>query len=416
MTYTLLPELTRGYLLTFATVILIMYIYDLIRLIDLHTKKILLIASLPMFLITFVLYQGMIMYQQEFRISFDIPVKILVPALIALFGHSVFLQGYIKKWQNENISAMSVKEAFDKLPEGLTYYLPDGLAIMINNRMQEISRNLFGKGINDVTEFWDLLNRNQSERRITDENQLIVTGKNGNVYSFKKDHLQIDDADVFELTAVDISKEYELTRELESRQNQEQILNKRLRALMDTIEYVTMNRELLQLKSALHDNIGQSILIAKRYLHAPGSVDRKRMLEFWQDNIRHLINDEPEVWELPYYVIEKEADRLGIRLNIIGKLPDEADLIPIMDAAISVHVGNVMKHADGSEVTIAVKEEPSCYRISLTNDGALPDGEVVEKGGLQNLRHEIEGIGGKMEIVSRPAFDLKITLPKANAQ
>ena len=96
---------------------------------------------------------------------------------------------------------------------------------------------------------------------------------------------------------------------------------------METIEYVSMNRELLKLKTALHDNIGQSILIAKRYLYSPDSVDKKRMLEFWQDNARHLVNDEPEEWELPYYVISKEADRLGIRLKILGELPKEQELI-----------------------------------------------------------------------------------------
>ena len=80
-----------------------------------------------------------------------------------------------------------------------------------------------------------------------------------------------------------------------------------------------------KLKTSLHDNIGQNILIAKRYLYAPDSVDKKRMLEFWKDNVRHLVNDEPEEWELPYYVISKEADLLGIRLNIIGELPRERD-------------------------------------------------------------------------------------------
>ena len=152
------------------------------------------------------------------------------------------------------------------------------------------------------------------------------------------------------------------------------------------------------LKTALHDNIGQSILIAKRYLYAPDSVDKKRMLEFWQDNVRHLIYDEPEERELPYYVISKEADLMGIRLNIIGELPKEGELIPIVDAAVSAQISNTLKHTNGSEITIAVSETGDEYILSLKNDGEAPGGRIEPKGGLENLRRKVEGAGGRRAI------------------
>ena len=74
--------------------------------------------------------------------------------------------------------------------------------------------------------------------------------------------------------------EYELSRKLAAGQEKARGLNIRLKALMGTLEYVTMNRELLQLKTSLHDNIGQCILIAKRYMYSPESVDKQRMLDF----------------------------------------------------------------------------------------------------------------------------------------
>jgi signal transduction histidine kinase len=135
------------------------------------------------------------------------------------------------------------------------------------------------------------------------------------------------------------------------------------------------------------------------------------MLDFWRDNIHHLTNDEPEEWELPYYVISKEADRLGISLNIIGELPSESRLIPVVDAAISVHIGNTLKHADGTEATVAVKKKAEGYVISFTNNGRQPEEEIKEKGGLKNLRSQVEGVGGKMEIISAPEFEMRITLP-----
>ncbi|MBQ8006804.1 MAG: hypothetical protein IJ245_04145 [Lachnospiraceae bacterium] len=175
-----------------------------------------------------------------------------------------------------------------------------------------------------------------------------------------------------------------------------------------------MNKELLKIKTVLHDNIGQSILIAKRYLVSdePGSVDDSEMISFWKENIKHLLTDEPEEWELPYYVISKEADRLGVHLDIAGDLPDAQTLIPVVDAAISVSVGNALKHAGGKKVAIFVLEKDGLYIIKFTNDGRAPIGPVVEKGGLANLRREVESVGGTMEVTHQPEFLMTITLPK----
>ena len=218
--------------------------------------------------------------------------------------------------------------------------------------------------------------------------------------------------DVYELIASDISREYELTRELEGKRDKARVLNSRLKTLMKTVDYVSMNRELLKLKTALHDNIGQSILIARRYLSAPESVDRKGMLEFWQDNVKHLISDEPEEWELPYYVISREADMLGIKLDIIGELPKDKELIAVVDAAVSTVVSNTLKHTNGTKVTIAVSETADDYCMNLSNNGEALHEQKEPQGGLENLRGEIEDAGGRMEILYSPDYMLKITLPK----
>ena len=276
--------------------------------------------------------------------------------------------------------------------------------------MRSISHDLLGNWITDAGAYWDEIKQKCTEDEIP-EDKAIVQSRDGKAYSFSRSLMRIKNTDVYELTAVDISNEYELSRELAVSREKARGLNIRLKTLMGTIEYVTMNRELLQLKTSLHDNIGQCILIAKRYLYSPESVDKQRMLDFWRDNIRHLTNDEPEEWELPYYVISKEADRLGIKLNIIGELPSESRLIPVVDAAISVHIGNTLKHANGTEATVAVRKKAACYEISFSNNGRQPDGEVKEKGGLKNLRSQVEAAGGKMEIISSPEFEMRITLP-----
>ena len=359
----------------------------------------------------FVLLQIMTMIQQgDLKPVFEIPLMLLCPAIVLLLGFVVFQLYHISRWRRQHISAMSVKEGFDKLPAGLMFYSHGGIPVMVNETMQEISREMFGESIRDGETYWKIV-RNTMTNDEVPEDKAIVKNNTGKAYSFKNSLLHIRGADIYELTAVDISDEYELSRELAVGQDKARGLNSRLKALMGTIEYVTMNRELLQLKTSLHDNIGQCILIAKRYMYSPESVDKQRMLDFWRDNIRHLTNDEPEEWELPYYVISKEADRLGLKLNIIGELPSESRLIPVVDAAISVHIGNTLKHADGTEATVAVKKTADGVEISFTNNGRQPEGEITEKGGLKNLRSQVEDVGGRMEISSEPVFEMRLTLP-----
>lgn len=412
MTYTSLPELQRGCLLAFATVILIMFIYCIIRMFDAGRRNAYLVCTCLAAALTFALYQGMVMYQQEDLPSFGVPVWIIVCVLTVMFLYCAYMMYNIVLWQKSNITSMSVKEAFDKLPAGIAYYTEGGVPVMVNGAMQELSQSIFGGNVVDALEFWEKIKSHDIEDSVRDDNSAMVRAGDNRIYSIKRRAMQVRGVNVYELIATDISREYELKRELEAKRDKARVLNTRLKALMETLEYVSMSRELLKLKTSLHDNIGQSILIAKRYLYAPDSVDKKRMLEFWKDNVRHLVNDEPEEWELPYYVISKEADLLGIRLNIIGELPRERELIPVVDAAVSAQVSNTLKHTDGTEVTVAVSETEDDYVLSLKNDGEAPQGEIEPQGGLGNLRGEVEAAGGSMEIVYSPDFILKITLPK----
>ena len=432
MTYTLLPELYRGYLLVYATLIVIMFIYGIVRMIDSGRRNMHLVCSCVMAVTAFTLYQGMVMYQQEDIASYDIPVWILVAALTILLIYAVYMHYSISIWQKTNITGMSVKEAFDRLPSGLAYYTESGVPIMVNEAMQELSRSIFGEPVMDTGSFWEKVKKYECGDAATgdydtvtddenaadgrdisiDDDIAIITAGDNKIYSIRRRCIRISGVDVYELIASDISVEYELTRELEGKRDKARVLNSRLKTLMKTVDYVSMNRELLKLKTALHDNIGQSILIARRYLSAPESVDRKGMLEFWQDNVKHLISDEPEEWELPYYVISREADMLGIKLDIIGELPKDKELIAVVDAAVSTVVSNTLKHTNGTKVTIAVSETADDYCMNLSNNGEALHEQTELQGGLENLRGEIEDAGGRMEIVCSPDYMLKITLPK----
>ena len=413
MSYTELTVIQRGIILIFTELILFLYFYFFLKMLTLVRKVTDILIPGLMFGITFLIFQFLVMIQEkDISPDFEIPLFSLIAVLAALMLYSFYMGVRIRRWQKNHISAMSVKEAIDRLPTGILIYTKKGSTLMMNETAIGLCRDLFGTVVVDVTQVYERLKERSDASLAGKDSGLTIRDSRGRIFEIRKKNIEIEGTELTELTTVDISRECELTEELKKRQDRARVLNARLKNLMATIEYVTMNRELLKLKTELHNNIGQCILTAKRCVVTPGSVDKEHMIRFWKQNIRHLIDDSPEEWEQPYYVISKEADRLGIKLDLIGELPTEQKLIPIVDAAVSVHIGNTLKHADGTEATIAVRTTGESYVISFTNNGKQPEEEIREGGGLTNLRNEVENAGGSMEIRSVPAYELKIILPR----
>ena len=431
------PVLTEariiGLLLIWNMVVIMMYIYNVLRYIQLGRRLSLKMLTAGLGFIAYLLYEVLNSYAaggqlENMSIIFRIgglratglylisarPAVIRsVPwILLVLMLTAAWQQVQIGIWRRLHISSASVKEGFDLLPVGCCYSYPSGLPKLVNQTMDRISKLLTGGSVADAEKFWQLLKSGKLSGTIDDGDYPILRLGDGSVFSFWRDEIRTEDGLFYELIAVDVTEEYRLTRELEEKQREAKIQNSRLKALIDTIEYVTMSRELLQIKTALHDNLGQRLLYARRYLLAPDSVDRTEMLKVWNDNLRHLQHEGPEDWQLPYYVIGKQAEKLGIDLTIEGKLPTEEHLLTVTDAAISAHIINVLRHAGGTRVLIRITETPGTYTMRFTNDGRPPKGEIREKGGLSNLRREVEAAGGTMAVKSSPYFELILTLPK----
>ena len=77
---------------------------------------------------------------------------------------------------------------------------------------------------------------------------------------------------------------------------------------------------------------------------------------------------------------------------------------------------NVVKHANGNELYVTVREDGKTLTASFTNNGNPPSGEIAEGGGLSSLRTLVEREGGIMTIRSKPAFSLELTMKKGDSK
>ena len=412
MTYLTLPKDLQGFILFWTGTIQLLLFFNFFSYLQLGRRKsnvrcILLVVT------NFMLFEILARQSTE-----DIPFPIVIPlwGLLILLGlltvFAIAEQYRIAKWRREHISVMSIKQALDALPTGLCYSVPDGLPLLVNQKMDELVGKLLDSMLLDAKEVWERLEKGDGKGVLRTGAECIYRLPDGKIYGFHQQEIQMQEGTVMLLQAMDITEEYSMTEELAEKQKKAKTINTRLKSLMGTIEYVTMSRELLNMKVALHDNLGQCLLAARRYILNPQSVDPKELLNIWRINMEHLIGETPEEWQVPYYIAKKEASTLGIDLQIVGTLPEEAELLPVIDQAISAHVINVLRHADGKTARVLISEEEKEYRISFKNDGNPPEGEIQMTGGLGNLKRKVEEVGGHMEVYSRPAFEMDLVLPK----
>ena len=342
--------------------------------------------------------------------SLPLLLKLLVPA--AMTGLGVWQQGYIRRWRRRHISPMSVKESFDNLPAGLCYSWPGGLVKLANAAMDRISRDLAGTPISDADAFWTALTEGRMEGSVQGGEHPIVRLPDGTAYSFQRNGITMDGSCLCELIATDISEEYRLGLEYAEKQEQARYMNARLKALSSSVKYMAMDKEAVETKIRIHDSLGSTLLMTKRYLLRSDSVEREELIRRWKSCVTLMKNEGEELWQRPYFTSREQTAALGIELVVEGELPTEPHLRPVIDDAIIVHVTNVLRHARGTRAEIAVSEDAGHYTLTFTNDGEPPHGEIRETGGLNNLRRETEAVGGSMEMSAAPRFSLRLTLPK----
>ena len=191
MTYSSLPEIYRSVLLIFATVILIVLIYAIVQIVGLAGRKHYLLSMVAMFLLTFVLYQGMIMYQEGDIGSFDVSLAVMIPLLLGLFTAALLAHAGIRCWRKENISAMSVKEAVDRLPAGILCYTGDKIPIIVNESMDAISRRLTGRSLTDVEVLREELVKRSGKESVSEHDPLIIN-EGEKAYSFQRSTVQVN--------------------------------------------------------------------------------------------------------------------------------------------------------------------------------------------------------------------------------
>ena len=177
---------------------------------------------------------------------------------------------------------------------------------------------------------------------------------------------------------------------------------------------IIREEETLAMKLRVHDDIGHSILAARRTLLQQASLAEIRAsAALWEQSIAVLYrSNQMMVQSEPLAAAKKRAEEMGVRVLPEGTPPKAQLSRELIALAIRECAANCARHARGTELYVCFRPKQSSMDVFLTNNGAAPKKNIVEGGGLSMLRHRIEEGGGRMAIRSLPRFELMLSLPE----
>ena len=217
-----------------------------------------------------------------------------------------------------------------------------------------------------------------------------------------------------QITAADVTELIRKQKQLKAENAKLAEANERLRLLFVQMPEIIREEETLAMKLRVHDDIGHSILAARRVLLQHTDLKEIRAnAALWEQSISVLYrSNQMTAQSEPLEAAKKRAEELGVRVLLTGNEPQRQWIRALSALAICECAANCVRHADGTELYVCFRQKPDCMEVSLTNNGAVPKEKITEGGGLSMLRQRIEEAGGKMEVWSIPRFKLMLSLPE----
>lgn len=223
---------------------------------------------------------------------------------------------------------------------------------------------------------------------------------NDKVYSFNLVEHFINGNKYYELLAIDVTQSYKLSLELKEKQKELLDFNKRIRDYSDNIEKYIIDKEILDAKIHIHDELGKLLLTTSKCLSSNLSLKEKtELLKMWDTNLIVFNNMKNDHAYNTYKELYKVAKSIGVDLIIKGNKPNESISKKIVITAILECITNTVKHAKGTHVLVNIKEDNEIIEINITNNGNPPQKEIIEGGGLSSLRSLVEQEKGEMYIL-----------------
>ncbi len=314
------------------------------------------------------------------------------------------------------IGRAAVKEGFDNLPSGICFADRNGTVILCNRQMHRLCHVLLGMDLQHLPELRRGLDAPQSGVVVVDREARLCRFPDNTLWQFSEDIVTDGSGAAFtQVQAIDVTELHEKMEELERENRALEEANARARRLYADIDRVVREKETLDMKMRVHDDIGLCLLTSRNLLIRGGTLEEYREGgKRWEQAVQMIgIADRSGDGSAAGALAEliATAGEIGVRIDIQGELPTSEENARLLIAAMKECATNTVRHARGSEMRISLTRTRDADMAAITNNGQPPEREIIEGGGLSGLRRRVEAAGGTMTVEWKPAFRLTVSLP-----
>ena len=344
---------------------------------------------------------------QPFQLDlFELPWGLYagVEAVLLLFLILLILDD--QRYRSSHLTPDAIRETVDLLPEGLCISAPDGTILLSNLQMNAICRTMTGGMLSDAARFRQAIETNAEKQN---EETLIRTSE-GKTWRFSQEQLTEEESQYDLMTATEVTAQYKIIEELREKNERLKDIQQRMKAVSDLSGDMFVAQEEMDARVALHNQLGQVLLMGRHYLAHPENTDVGRIYLATSQMNSFLLGEV----QRPGDAMEDEmelalslAGSIGVSVKITGEPPLDHGSRKLLADAIRECAANTVKHAGGDMVFVEIDGRTAI----LSNNGSSPKGPITESGGLLTLRQRTEAAGGTMAVQSQPAFSLMICFP-----
>ena len=315
-----------------------------------------------------------------------------------------------RRYRRNHLTPDAIRETVNLLPEGICISAPDGTVLLSNLQMDGLYRSLTGGTLSDAVRFREHLEENGEKQG----DEILAHTEEGTVWRFAGKRMTGNGAEYDQLTASDVTAPYRIMEELRDKNEHLQELQRRMKEVSDLSGDMFIAQEEAAARTALHNQLGQVLLMGRHTLEHPDSTDAELVRMATLEMNRFLLREAEAPSESRTDRLQQAlamAKSIGVQTEILGSLPENPAYRALLAQAVQECAANAVKHAEGDRLVLRPEENEKEWIVRITNNGRPPKEPVTESGGLLSLRRHTEAAGGAMTVESSPAFALVLQLP-----
>ena len=362
---------------------------------------------------------GLMLAKKDYKFAMDFPFLIMllpfwkyanetlsavfiVIGVVYLFAKSLtILLNSLTKLKS-NINYYSLKEALDGLKTAVMFESEFNV-VYENLAMKTLLEKLNIKQNQSSFEIWQSLKSRENFKIIDEQNILVFLDKK--VYSFsmiKQSKTQI--------YAFDITKEYLTTTEIENKQNELKTKQTEILQMIENLDEIERQREVLSLKSKLHDIIGQRLFILHHILDVidEKTFDLNSVKSLLKTMLDEIDNDDISEAQNLQNSIVTAFEMIGFNIEISGEIPKETPKAKALVKIIRECATNAIRHANATKLFVNISNN----KIEISDNGKKQNTSFIEGTGIKGMRLNAETLGGELIISKDIGFKVVIEMQR----